>query len=136
MSVAEGTQERSSLHSTRAGQLAIVLAVLLALVLGWWLFVGRHQAVPSIVEGWATPNIDGTAIGLSSERGGEEEGYIIAGAMWSDGLSWRDGSHLPTCIGDDPEVTTRVRMGVVSVDNGPVAPSPANTVVWIECLSN
>lgn len=131
MSVTEVTHERSSFLSTRAGRLAIVLAVVLALVIGWWLLVGRHQAVPAIVEGWATPNVDGTAIGLSPERGGEEEGHIIAGAMWKEDGVWHEGSHLPTCVGDDPTVTTRVRMGVIHVISDP---APANTVVWIECL--
>lgn len=37
MSVTEVTQERSSFPSTRAGWLAIVLAVVLAVALGWWL---------------------------------------------------------------------------------------------------
>jgi hypothetical protein len=132
VSVTEVTHDRSSFRSSRAGQLAIALAVVLAVIFGWWIFVGRHQAVPFTVEGWATPNIDGTAIGLSSEPGGTEEGYIIAGAMWTEGGVWHEGSDVPTCIGNDPSVTTRVRMGVIHVKS---APAPANTVVWIECLS-
>ena len=37
VSVTEVTQERSSFPSARAGWLAIVLAVVLAVALGWWL---------------------------------------------------------------------------------------------------
>jgi hypothetical protein len=124
-------QDRSSSRFSRSGQLAILLAVVLAMTLGWWLFVGRHQAVPLIVEGWATPNIDGTAIGLSSEPGGNEEGYIVAGATWNEAGVWHDGAQLPSCIGNDPAVTTRVRLGVIHVKSDG---APANTVVWIECL--
>jgi len=134
MSVAEVTHD-SSPRSTRAGQVAIVLTTVLAIVLvvliGWWVLVGRHQAVPFTVEGWATPSNDGTAISLSSEPGGTGEGYIIAGAAWSEGGPWHEGSDVPTCIGNDPNVITRIRMGVIHVQTDP---SPANTVVWIECL--
>lgn len=131
MTLMESTHERRAPRSNRPSQLALGLAVVLVVMLGWWFVAGRHQAVPSVVEGWATPNISGSAIGLSSEPGGEEEGYIIAGAWWWDGGGWRDGSHLPTCIGDDPTVTTHVRMGVIHVKSDPAV---ANTVVWIECL--
>jgi hypothetical protein len=133
--VTEVTRDRSSMSSAPGGRLAIGLAVVLAMMLGWWVFVGRHQAVPFVVEGWATPTGDGTAIGLSFEPGGAEEGYIITGAMWwSEGGETHEGSDLPTCIGSDPTVTNHVRMGAIRVDAGNDAPSPANTVVWIECL--
>ncbi len=114
--------------------LSIALAAVLVVSFGWWLIWGRHQADPVVVEGWATPSSSGTAIGLSAEPGGEEDGYVIVGAIWSDGASWHEGTDLPTCIGDDPTVSTRVRMGVVPVNNGQDRPSPADTVVWIECL--
>ena len=131
MPVAEVTQERSSVRSTRAARLVVGLAVVLVVVSGWWVFVGRHQAVPVVVEGWATPSVDGTAIVLSSDRVGEGEGYVIAGAMWVEGGVWHEGSDLPTCVGNDPTVTTHVRMGVIHVKSDP---APANTVVWVECL--
>jgi hypothetical protein len=50
MPAAEVTHDTSA-RSTRAGQLAMVLGIVLAVLIGWWVLMGRHQAVPFTVEG-------------------------------------------------------------------------------------
>src|SRR4030081_1272017 len=47
----------------------------------WW--IGSGPTTLDVIEGWASPNAFGSAIGLaSSPDAREQEGYIIAGASW------------------------------------------------------
>ena len=119
--------------SRRQRLLWALLAVAVAVAAGYWLTSGRHTATPRVVEGWAMPNADGTAISLHESRDATPnpgEGYVIAGAEWRgpDG-SWRDGASLPTCVGTDTSSMTHVRLGVVNVTGR------GSHVAWLECMS-
>jgi hypothetical protein len=113
----------------------VAVGVVAAVVFGIWAFTMRHSATPDVVEGWAMPNMHGTAISLhDSDDSRDGDGYIIAGAAWAgpDGV-WHAGAEGPTCVGTDTSVRTRVRLGIVDVDaddegfGGP-------RVVWLRCL--
>lgn len=117
----------------RKGTVAIVallIGVVMGILVGWAVgLVGGAQI--QILEGYASVNEEGTAIGLSQ---GEEEpgpGYVIAGAMWREQSGpWHDT--FPTCL--EPLATDqRVRLGVL--DAPPEGEAPGRTVVvWLECL--
>lgn len=96
---------------------------------------GGGPAEPRLIEGWAEPNVHGTAIGLRPDlTSAEEEGYVIAGAQWATGGGgWHDGSDSPSCVGTDPETSVHVELGVVTV-KGPDS-SIWDTVVWLRCLA-
>ncbi len=84
-----------------------------------------------VVEGYAFANADGTAIGLSAERDGPGEGYIIAGAHWrQQNQPWHDS--FPTCVKPLVE-DQRLRLGIVRARPMGEAPGRA-VVVWLECL--
>lgn len=88
---------------------------------------------PCIVEGYSHgPNYDGSAIGVSEEPGGPGEGYVIAGAMWSEfGGSWHQGGTPPSLL--QPNTGQKVRLGVVYVK--PIQDKPGGpAVAWIEVL--
>ncbi|MFD8499103.1 hypothetical protein [Amycolatopsis sp. NPDC059657] len=98
------------------------------LVLGMWWVAHRHTATPEVIEGWASPNANGTAIGLAPSN----EGYIIAGAQWSGpDDSWHDGATLPNCLGMDTTVSKHVQLGVIDIDTD--LPH-RRQVVWMKCL--
>jgi hypothetical protein len=113
----------------------VVVGVVVAVAFWVWGFTTRHSATADVVEGWAMPNMSGTAISLhDSDDTRDGNGYIIAGASWAgrDGR-WHEGSDGPTCIGTDTTAKTHVRLGVVDVEvdeegiGGP-------RVVWLRCL--
>jgi hypothetical protein len=84
-----------------------------------------------IVEGYTTNvDLDGEAIGLALEPGGQGVGYQIAGAWWRE----KDGpwhTHGPTCL--EPLTNgQKVRLGVVHLETSE-APR-ADAVVWLECV--
>lgn len=89
---------------------------------------------PTVVTGYTTAvNVDGTAIGLSNERGGAGEGYVIAGATWRDqGGPWQEWQQGPTCA--EPLTSgQQLRLGVVHV--APESDALGRPVVaWFECL--
>lgn len=95
-------------------------------------------ATPRVIEGWAMPNIAGTAISLHASASVTDEnsgdGFIVAGASWAgpDGV-WHDGTDLPTCIGTDPGSFTHVRLGVIDVRGGEAPSGPR--IVWLRCLA-
>ncbi|MBP2327846.1 hypothetical protein JOF56_008231 [Kibdelosporangium banguiense] len=106
-----------------------------AVAFGIWWFTTRHIAVPDVVEGWAVPNMTGTAISLhDSDDTRDGNGYIIAGAWWagSDNM-WHDGAQGPTCVGADTNTKTRVQLGIVDVEpREDVIGGPR--VIWLRCL--
>jgi hypothetical protein len=81
----------------------VAVGVVAVIAFGIWGFTTRHTATPEVVEGWAMPNASGTAIGfLDSIDAGAGDGYVIAGAWWSDVDNvWHEGSGGPTCVGTD-----------------------------------
>lgn len=84
-----------------------------------------------IVEGYTTNvDLDGEAIGLAQEIGGQGVGYQVAGAWWRE----KDGpwhTHGPTCL--EPLTSgQKVRLGVVHLRKS--AGPRANVVVWLECV--
>jgi len=112
----------------------VLVAVLVGVaigVLGAWavgLTAGAHVQV---LEGQASVNQEGTAIGLSPDGQVPGPGYIVAGAMWreQDG-AWHDT--FPTCL--EPMASDQsVRLGVVQVRPQRQAPG-RSVVVWLECL--
>ena len=84
-----------------------------------------------VVEGYAFADVDGTAIGFSTQQGGPGDGYVIAGANWrQQNQPWHDS--FPTCV--QPLVENqRVRLGIIRAR--PVGEAPGRSVVvWLECL--
>lgn len=113
----------------------MVVGVVVAAAFGLWLSATRHTATPDVVEGWATPNVSGTAIGLQDSddtRGGTS--YIIAGAFWAGRDEvWHEGSYEPTCVGTDTDAKIHVQLGIVDVEpDGEGIGGPR--VVWLRCL--
>ena len=113
----------------------VVVGVVVAAAFGVWAFTTRHSVTPDVVEGWAMPNANGTAISLhDTDEPHDGEGYIVAGASWAgrDGV-WHEGADGPTCIGTDTSAKTHVRLGIVEVapdEEGVGGPH----VVWLRCL--
>lgn len=89
---------------------------------------------PYIVEGYASSNFDGTAIGVSKEKmTGPGEGYVIAGARWREfGGPWYDHGTPPSLANSATGV--KVRLAVVNVKATGQAPG-GPVVAWIEVLS-
>jgi hypothetical protein len=113
----------------------VVVGLVVAVAFGVLGFVTRHTATPDVVEGWATPNVDGTAIWLyASESLAEGDGYVIAGAPWkgTDNTWHLAGGRGPTCVGTDTSEATHVRVGIVEVEAGEGLGGPH--VVWLQCL--
>jgi hypothetical protein len=114
--------------------IGIFVAVLVGVVMGalgaWAVGLAGGTEV-QILEGYASVNEEGTAIGLSPNGQVPGPGYVVAGAMWreQDG-SWHDT--FPTCL--EPLASDqRVRLGVVDVRRQGQAPGRP-VVVWLECL--
>jgi hypothetical protein len=98
----------------------------------WW--VGSGPVEPETVEGWASPNASGSAIGFAeSPTASSHEGYIVAGAWWMgpEG-SIHQGDYVPTCIGTDTAVKTHVELGIVEVRTEEGV--GWKQVVWLRCL--
>lgn len=116
------------------GSRLVVGAVLLAMLAIWAWQTADEPVEPRTIHGWARPSSEGAAIGLfSSPEGGEGEGYIIAGARWSDGGgAWHDGATGPTCVGTNVQAIAEVELGVIEVqdDDG----GSWSHVVWLRCL--
>lgn len=122
----------------RRMNLTIVGALILGIIVGVTIsqfLDDDNSAKPYIVEGYCTcVNADGTAIGVSSEKGGAGEGYVIAGAMWRDAnnawTAWTSG--LPTCL--EP-LTSGKRVRLAVIDAEPTESGIGRpVVVWFECL--
>ncbi|MET9232388.1 hypothetical protein [Lentzea sp. NPDC003310] len=112
----------------------VAVGVVVAVAFLGWGFVTRHSAVPDVVEGWARPNGNGTAIAFyESDDHRDSNSYIVAGASWAgrDGL-WHDGADGPTCVGTDTSARVHVRLGVVDVE--PDVEGGGPRVVWLRCL--
>jgi hypothetical protein len=113
----------------------VLVGVVVAAVFGTWMFTTRHSATPDVVEGWAMPNMHGTAISLhDSDDTRDGDGYIIAGAQWSgqDNV-WHQGADGPTCVGTDTTRKTHVRLGIVDVSPDEGVPGRPY-VMWLRCL--
>jgi hypothetical protein len=97
----------------------------------WW--IGSRPATPEILDGWATPNAAGSAIGFaSSPAEARQEGYSVSGAYWKgpDNVLHL-ASDLPTCIGADPAVKTHVQLGVIEFESDMAS---GTQVVWVKCF--
>lgn len=117
----------------RKGIVAIVaflIGVAIGVLVSWavGLADGAHSQV---LEGYASVNEEGTAIGLSLDGKAPGPSYVVAGALWreQDG-PWHDT--FPTCL-EPLTVGQRVRLGVLDArPQGEVPGRPV--VVWLECL--
>lgn len=114
--------------------IVVVAAVLVGVVIGvlvTWTVGLADGAQIQVMEGYASVNEEGTAIGLSPDGETPGASYVVAGALWreQDG-SWHDT--FPTCL--EPLSTgQRVRLGVLDARPQGEAPGRA-VVVWLECL--
>ena len=119
--------------SIRKG-IVIIAGFLIGVAIGVlvsWAVGLADGAQMQILEGYASMNEEGTAIGLSPD--GETPGlsYVVAGAMWREQSGpWHDT--FPTCL--EPLVPGQeVRLGVL--DARPHGKAPGRpVVVWLECL--
>jgi hypothetical protein len=113
----------------------LAVGIVAVAAFGTWWFTTRHTATPDVVEGWAAPNGNGTAISLHNSNDTRDgNGYIVAGASWIDRNNiWHDGADLPTCVGTDTDAKVHVQLAIVDVEpvrNGIGGPR----VVWLRCL--
>ena len=114
--------------------ITVVTALLIGVAIGvlvTWIVGLADEAQIQVMEGYASVNEEGTAIGLSPHGETPGASYVVAGALWreQDG-SWHDT--FPTCL--EPLVTgQRVRLGVLDARPQGEAPGRA-VVVWLECL--
>jgi hypothetical protein len=114
--------------------ITVVTALLIGVAIGvlvTWIVGLADEAQIQVMEGYASVNEEGTAIGLSPDGETPGASYVVAGALWreQDG-SWHDT--FPTCL--EPLVTgQKVRLGVL--DAHPQGGAPGKSVVvWLECL--
>jgi hypothetical protein len=109
---------------------AFLVGVAIGILVSW--AVGLTQeAQAQLLEGYASVNEEGTAIGLSPDGETPGTSYVVAGAMWREQSGpWHDT--FPTCL--EPLATgQRVRLGVL--DARPQGEAPGRpVVVWLECL--
>lgn len=110
---------------------------LLIVALATWAWSTSQPNKPYVIEGFAEPNGDGTAIALydsPTKAGPSSYQLIIAGASFksSDASAWRDGATSPTCIGTDTDAAVPVKLGVLDV--GGTAADNGLNVIWIECV--
>ena len=109
---------------------ALLIGVVIGILIGWAVGLVDGAQI-QILEGYASVNEEGTAIGLSPDGEEPGPGYVVAGAMWRepDG-PWHDT--FPTCL--EPLATDQtVRLGVL--DAPPEGEAPGRVVVvWLECL--
>jgi hypothetical protein len=113
----------------------VAVGVVAAVAFGIWWFTTRYTATPDVVEGWAMPNVAGTAISLHDSNDTRDgNGYIVAGAWWAgrDNV-WHDGAEGPTCVGTDTTAKTRVQLGIVDVKAGGEGIGGPR-VAWLRCL--
>ena len=115
-------------------RLAFVFVIGIAIgAVALWGYYNEQGIRPYIVEGYSTgSNSEGTALGVSTEPGGEGESYAIGGARWRefDG-PWHDSGAPPSLA--QPNTGQRVRLGVVKIAPAYQAPG-GPIVVWIEVL--
>ena len=114
--------------------ITVIAAFLVGVAIGvlvTWIVGLADGAQIQVMEGYASVNEEGTAIGLSPDGETPGTGYTVAGALWreQDG-SWHDT--FPTCL--EPLSTgQKVRLGVM--DARPQGEAPGRSVVvWLECL--
>lgn len=114
----------------------VAVGVVVAVVFVVWGFTTRHSATPEVVEGWAMPNANGTAIMFSGGEDTRGTSYVIAGAWWtgSDNV-WHEGGDGASCVGTDPGKRARVQLGIVYVDSDGGAPAEPS-VAWLRCLAS
>lgn len=109
---------------------ALLIGVAMGMLVSW--AVGLTDGAQTrILEGYASVNEEGTAIGLSPDGATPGTSYTVAGAMWREQSgSWHDT--FPTCL-EPLAIGQRVRLGVV--DALPQEEAPGRpVVVWLECL--
>ena len=109
---------------------ALLIGVAIGILISWAVGLTNGARI-QVLEGYASVNEEGTAIGLSPD--GETPGisYIVAGAMWREKSGpWHDT--FPTCL--EPLITgQKVRLGIL--DARPAGEAPGRpVVVWLECL--
>jgi hypothetical protein len=109
---------------------ALLIGVAIGVLVAWTVGLADGAKI-QVLEGYASVNEEGTAIGLSPDGETPGNGYTVAGALWreQDG-SWHDT--FPTCL-EPLTVGQRVRLGVLDARPQGEAPGRA-VVVWLECL--
>jgi hypothetical protein len=125
--------------STKFGLIILFIGIAIGAAITW--AIGPFgDARVHVLEGYASTNYDGTAIGFSEKPMGDQKGYGIAGPLWRDrdGV-WHDapayeisGYKSPTCLKPLTD-NQKVRLGVVKVAPTQEAPGMP-VVVWLECL--
>ncbi len=128
--------------STKFGLIMLFIGIVIGAAITWAIGPFGNARV-QVLEGYASTNYDGTAIGFSEKPMGDQKGYIIAGPVWRDrdGV-WHDtpdykttGTGIyppPTCLKPLTD-NQKVRLGVVMVAPTQEAPGMP-VVVWLECL--
>jgi len=109
---------------------AFLIGAAIGILISWAVGLADGAQV-EVLEGYASVNQEGTAIGLSPDGDTPGTSYTVAGAVWreQDG-PWHDT--FPTCL--EPLVAEqRVRMGVLEARPQGEAPGRP-VVVWLECL--
>ncbi len=120
--------------STKFGLIMLFIGIATGAVITW--AIGPFgDARVHVLEGYASTNYDGTAIGFSEKPMGDQKGYGIAGALWRDlDGPWNNApdNKSPTCLKPLTD-NQKVRLGVVKVAPRQEAPG-RDVVVWLECL--
>jgi hypothetical protein len=109
---------------------AFLIGVAIGILISWAVGLTNGAQI-QVLEGYASLNEEGTAIGLSPDGETPGTSYIVAGAMWREQSGpWHDT--FPTCL--EPLITgQKVRMGIL--DAHPTGEAPGRpVVVWLECL--
>jgi hypothetical protein len=109
---------------------AFLIGVAIGVLVSWAVGL-THGAQGQLLEGYASVNEEGTAIGLSPDGATPGTSYVVAGAMWREQSGpWHDT--FPTCL--EPLATgQRVRLSVLNARPQGEAPGRP-VVVWLECL--
>lgn len=119
--------------STKFGLVMLFIGIAIGAAITWAISPFGDARV-HVLEGYASVNYDGTAIGFSEEPMAAGEGYGIAGAWWRErGGSWHAPDYKsPTCLKPLTD-NQKVRLGVVKV--APTREAPGGVVVvWLECI--
>jgi hypothetical protein len=125
--------------STKFGLIMLFIGIAIGATITWAIGPFSDARV-HVLEGYASTNYDGTAIGFSEKPIGDQKGYAISGPLWRErGGPWHDepayetqNYKSPTCL-KPLTANQKVRLGVVKVAQTQEAPGMP-VVVLLECL--